>query len=98
MSETEALAVENDGETGDLGLDLAGDHLQEDEGRGEPVLHRDLAGVPLAEVQDRNSPSKLVSALKNRVNLSSPNFVQSLMDYNINEKSKEGPNGMDVIL
>ena len=81
MSETESFAVEDDGEPGDLGLDLAGDHLQEDEGRGEPVLHRDLAGVPLAEVQDRNSPSKLVSALKNCVNLSSPNFVQPLMDY-----------------
>ena len=77
MSETEAVTVEDDGEASDLGLDLAGEDLQEDVGRGKPVLHRDEAGVPLAEVQNHNSASKLVSALTNCVELSRPNFVQS---------------------
>ena len=70
MSETEAVAVKDNGEASDLGLDLAGEDLQEDVGRGEPVLYRDEARVPLAEVQNHNSASKLVSALTNSVKLS----------------------------
>ena len=77
VSETEAVAVEDDSEASDLGLDLSGEDLQEDIGRGEPVLHWDEAGVPLAEVQNYNSATKLVSALTNRVELSRPNLVQS---------------------
>ena len=80
MSKTEAFAVQDDSEAGDLGLHLAGDDLQEDVGGGEPVLHWNQAGVPLAEVQDCNSSSKLVSTLTNRVELSRPNFVQSKID------------------
>ena len=50
MSETEAVAVEDDGEASDLSLDLSGEDLQEDIGRGEPVLYRNEAGIPFAEV------------------------------------------------
>ena len=76
MCETKSVAVEDHSEAGDLCLDLPGEDLQEDEGCGKPVLDRDGGWVPLAEVKDKNSTPKLVSALTNSVELSRPNFVQ----------------------
>ena len=83
MCETKSVAVEDHSEAGDLCLDLPGEDLQEDEGCGKPVLNRDGGWVPLAEVQDKNSTPKLVSALTNSVELSRPNFVQPKNKFKI---------------
>ena len=92
MLEPKAADIINHGDPGYLSLDLPGNQLQQDKGRGIILLHRHSGRVPLAcrcscqnitalkilltKSENINPPAKLVPLFSHSVEVVAPHSVQ----------------------